>query len=354
MEKKELPVAAVISSHPDNPRIGENKDKKNRRFGAIGIRMKGYEGEIALRIDEGKPFMLRLDGHKFSTFTRPFKKPYDVRIHNAMVRTTCDLVDHFHCILGFTCSDEMTLIFPLLADEETGVLEQHHSDYSGKIQKLVSLSSSFASVRFNRHLNREDFALPAEKKLLEHIERHAPHFDSRIFVLPNNEEIVNNLIWRARIDYRRNSISTFARSHFSQKQLHGVNTKTMLAMTLAKGAPWDGEPAWYRFGTFIKKEKIEKDGTDRKTGKKVRVVRTRTTARCIELTREFSADQMEWIIARYWPPAIMAQIPLDPVDSEGGSEEETEREHAEPAEAVNVDEATVQSDDLLEPIDDSL
>jgi len=37
-------------------------------------------------------------------------------------------------------------------------------------------------------------------------------------------------VWRARIDFRRNSISTLAQAHFSPKVLHGVNTKQMLVM----------------------------------------------------------------------------------------------------------------------------
>jgi tRNA(His) 5'-end guanylyltransferase len=42
--------------------------------------MKQYEQNSPLnelRIDQ--PFIIRLDGHKFSTFTRCFKKPFDER-----------------------------------------------------------------------------------------------------------------------------------------------------------------------------------------------------------------------------------------------------------------------------------
>ncbi len=42
--------------------------------------MKDYETKVSSqKIDESQPFIIRLDGHKFSTFTKPFIKPYDVR-----------------------------------------------------------------------------------------------------------------------------------------------------------------------------------------------------------------------------------------------------------------------------------
>jgi len=53
--------------------------KKKNKFGALGTRMKEYEAVTNIKIDPTKPYIIRLDGHKFSSFTGPFKKPADIR-----------------------------------------------------------------------------------------------------------------------------------------------------------------------------------------------------------------------------------------------------------------------------------
>ena len=48
-----------------------------KHFDEIGERMKGYEKENESKIDETKPFIIRLDGHTFHTFASCFEKPFD-------------------------------------------------------------------------------------------------------------------------------------------------------------------------------------------------------------------------------------------------------------------------------------
>jgi len=270
--------------------------------------MKEHEAQFGHILDPSKAYMLRLDGHKFSSFTKPFQHPFDVRIHNAMALTMMDLVEYFHCATGFTCSDEISLVFPLTFDEEEGKLVQKTLDFGGKVSKLVSLSAGYASVQFHKHLVR---ATEGDERLLNFIEFHPPHFDSRVFELPTNAEIVNNLTWRSRIDFRRNSIATMAQAHFSPRELHGVNTKQMLKMLEEKNDRWEDAPRWYRFGCFAKKEKYIKEVEVK--GETVRASRTRLVTRTVEMTKEFTKDQEEWILAREWPEAATVSFPTDPI-----------------------------------------
>jgi len=46
---------------------------------SLGDRMKSYEKPTAMVLDPSKPFIIRIDGHKFSSYTRPFNKPFDDR-----------------------------------------------------------------------------------------------------------------------------------------------------------------------------------------------------------------------------------------------------------------------------------
>jgi len=211
-----------------------------------------------------------------------------------MRQTLSDLIEQFHVTTGFTCSDEITLVFPLLLDEKTGEYKSR-ADFDGKVQKITTLTASFASVCFYKYLKTEKF----EESLVDHIERTKPHFDSRIFNVPTNMEIVNNLLWRASWDFKRNSISTLAQAHFSPKQLHGKNTKQQLEMLKEKGISWDAQPDWYKWGIFAKREKFLKE-TEVK-GSKVVAMRSKITIKSFELEKKYDQKQEQWIISKHWP-----------------------------------------------------
>ena len=60
----------------------------------LGDEMKRYETETCeAAVDVSRPVVVRLDGHCFSTYTRGFDRPYDLRIHRAMVGTATDLLE---------------------------------------------------------------------------------------------------------------------------------------------------------------------------------------------------------------------------------------------------------------------
>lgn len=64
-------------------------------------------------------------------------------------------------------------------------------------------------------------------------------FDSRCFVLPNVDEVVNYFLWRYK-DCVKNSISSVAQLYFSQKQLHGKNSNQRQEMLFReKGINWN-------------------------------------------------------------------------------------------------------------------
>jgi len=260
--------------------------------------MKEYEAQMTTRLDTSHPYIIRLDGHKFSSFTRPFNKPFDIRIHNAMRQTLIDLLEQFKPSTGFTCSDEITLVFPLLPNEKTGQLSSH-ADFDAKVQKITTLAAGYASVCFYKALKSENFTAAADQALVDHIERTRPHFDSRVFNVPSNTEVVNNLLWRASWDFRRNSISTLAQAHFSSKQLHGQNTLKQQEMLKEKGISWDEQPDWFKWGIFAKKEKFIKESEVK--GEKVNSVRSRVTVKSLELAKKYEKQQEEWIVSKYWP-----------------------------------------------------
>lgn len=171
---------------------------------ALGDEMKGYEAATCdALVDMNLPCVVRLDGHCFHTFTRGFKRPYDERIHKAMVATATDLLERFQSATAYTESDEISLLFPPSAPESASL------PFNGRVQKIVSVTAGYASARFNAHMSEERFE-EGEEELESRVRKSEAHFDSRVFSLQNEASLIEYMRWRALMDCRRNSISMLA------------------------------------------------------------------------------------------------------------------------------------------------
>ena len=97
-----------------------------------------------------------------------------------MVRTARDLMTQFMPAAVYTCSDEITAIFLPPA-------EQSVYPYGGRVQKFVSVSAGFVSVRFNYHLGKQNYE--ADPALGHKIAEMNAFFDSRIGVVDSPQEL---------------------------------------------------------------------------------------------------------------------------------------------------------------------
>jgi tRNA(His) 5'-end guanylyltransferase len=77
---------------------------------SLASRHKTYEKEYEIVIPHDKFIIVRIDGHKFSKFTKGFDKPFDTFLSETMEETTKILVEEFNAVTGYTQSDEITLI----------------------------------------------------------------------------------------------------------------------------------------------------------------------------------------------------------------------------------------------------
>lgn len=149
---------------------------------------KGYEKSTLQRLRADQPVLVRLDGHRFSSFTKGFHKPYDMRIFRAMLNASSDLLGQLNPISVFTQSDEITMVFGK-QDEHAG----QTLPFMGKTQKFASLASAYCSVRFGYHLEKE---LEASDPALLQIKKGIAHFDARVFNVPDAVAVAENLMWR--------------------------------------------------------------------------------------------------------------------------------------------------------------
>lgn len=254
--------------------------------------MKQYETSFDFTLPLSSPVILRLDGHTFSRFTAHFCRPFDQRIHDAMVSTCSDLLKYFpQATVAYTQSDEITLVFP------TGV-----QSFNERIQKLSSLAASYCSVRFNAHLAAFLAANPEPKvKPTAYDKLGTAHFDARFFAVPSVEEALNCLLWRCRGDAMRNSINGFARTLYSDKQLHKKTTREVREMMENdKGVVFeDAVPKWAIEGSLMKREEFEHEGVNLKTSEVEITMRTRTRVEDRGV-REFSEENRKLVTEKYW------------------------------------------------------
>lgn len=234
--------------------------KKQELKDALGQRMKGYEEETRTFLEEKKPTIMRLDGKAFHTYTQQFEKPFDPVLINTMDQTAIYLCSKIQgAQFAFVQSDEITIF---LSDEMS---DEAQLWYDGNVQKMVSVSASMAAAAFNRMMfykrmlditsfDPNTLRPSYNASEFEDIMRMASaEFDSRVFQVPDYQEVVNNFLWRQE-DCRKNSISSVAQNIFSPKQLDKKNSDDKLAMCAEAGDPWDAYDPKLKWGRFIQKE----------------------------------------------------------------------------------------------------
>ena len=226
----------------------------------LGERMKkNYENRTKILLPRRTYTIIRVDGKCFHQFTRGLQKPFDGGLMTDMDETAKYLCKNIQgAKFAFVQSDEINI---LVTDFET-----HQTDawFDGNIQKIVSVTASMATSKFNqlrwiryvndRYNNSNDeiswvwFMDAAKLKLAE--------FDARTFTIPADYEVENYFIWRQNYCVR-NSISSVAQSLYSSKKLHGKNMSEQQDMIHEKGKNWNKFTPMEKRGRFIFKEKIQ-------------------------------------------------------------------------------------------------
>ena len=229
----------------------------------LGTRMKEfYEQVPKTRLVRRMPVAIRIDGKAFHTFTRGFRKPFDYILIKTMQETTKYLCENIQgCVLGYTQSDEITLI---LVDYQK-LTSSAWFDY--EVQKLCSISASMATMAFNKY-----FAENVANEILEYKTSIVPQcveiqqeikeyhdilraavekgamFDARCFNIPK-EEVTNLIYWR-QLDATRNSIQMVGQANFSHKELQNKTCNMIQDMLHEqKGINWNDYPTVCKRGS---------------------------------------------------------------------------------------------------------
>lgn len=262
----------------------------------LGNRMKTFYEQIPkTKLMRRTPVIIRIDGKAFHTFTRGFKRPFDEILIKTMQETTKYLCENIQgCVLGYTQSDEITLV---LVDYQRF---ESSAWFDYEIQKICSISASMATMAFNKffakNVNSYEFSdetwseelktfdtsrADVYKKALEK----GAMFDARVFNIPK-EEVTNCVYWR-QLDASRNSIQMVGQANFSHKELHCKTCNDIQDMLmLQKNINWNDFPTHQKRGTCVIRNKIvlESNGI------------TETA-----MLRDASKSENEWIIDKEIP-----------------------------------------------------
>jgi tRNA(His) guanylyltransferase len=199
-----------------------------------------YENRTKMFLPRRTYTLIRIDGKAFHTYTKGLDVPFDEKLISDMDETACYLCKNIQgAEFAFVQSDEISI---LLTDFSTITTAAW---FDGNIQKIVSISASLATAKFNE-LRPNKIAL----------------FDSRVFTIPSNVEVENYFIWRQQ-DTVRNSISSVAQSLYSHKELNNKNVSDMQEMCFKKGVNWNDFPVKQKRGRLIVKETFMKGDSER-------------------------------------------------------------------------------------------
>lgn len=221
---------------------------------SLGDRMKGYENVSRIYLPRRLPVIIRVDGRAFHTFTKGFQKPFDDVFAQAMRETALMLCKEIGgAKMAYVQSDEISV---LVTNNDTINTQPW---FDNNLQKLVSLSSSIATLAFNNGFQvavasyNESFG-----QLTTYFQAlHKATFDARAFILPPNE-VCNYFIWRQQ-DATRNSIQMVAQSLYSHKELQGKNCDELQEMIFQKGINWNNYQPWQKRGICLIKETVDND-----------------------------------------------------------------------------------------------
>jgi tRNA(His) guanylyltransferase len=184
------------------------------------------------------PVCARLDGKGFSRFTQDLKRPYDTHMVDLMCNTTAYLVEETDAHIGYTQSDEISLVW--YSDDY-----RRQIFFDARVQKMVSVLASVTTAYFNALIPEY---LPEKAGVLA-------LFDCRVWQVPTLEEAANVFLWRE-LDAAKNSISMAARCYYSHEELHKKTADEMQEMLFQKGINWNDYPPFFKRGTFVQKRTV--------------------------------------------------------------------------------------------------
>ncbi len=200
----------------------------------LGERIKrNYEDPAQCKLTCRTPVIIRVDGRAFHTFTRDnFTVQQSAKFQDAMVLAAEIVAGEIQGFkLGYVQSDEASF---LMTDYDN---LQTQPWFGNNKSKIESVSASIMTAAFARCMRLVGVNALAT-------------FDARAFNIPENE-VANYFLWRA-LNCQHNSVTMFAQTYFSHKELQGVSIVGMQTMLADHRHDWERDlMEEEKYGSFL-------------------------------------------------------------------------------------------------------
>lgn len=196
--------------------------------------------EIFSRLATTLPFVIRLDGRAFHTFTAEYEKPFDEKFSSCFIKTAESLMTESGLSPDFvyTFSDEISMFI-------------QKPVFDCRVEKLVSVAAAHAASAFTLFSGAES---PVS-------------FDARIVPLAK-DQLADYLAWR-QAEAWRNHINGYCQKILTdsglsatqaQRKLDGMNAGALHELAFKNGINLAATPAWQRRGTAVYRGTVIKEG----------------------------------------------------------------------------------------------
>jgi len=216
-------------------------------------RIESYQDSYDYKLLSRLPLVISVNGRTFSKVTSLLDKPYDSKFVESMLTTVIKLSSEIEgTVFIYYYGDEITII--ARNDQNTETCPW----FDNKLQKIVSATSSIATLYFNKCAASVGLNLFGDAL-----------FISQVFVVPNIVEAINTIIYKQQANFYS---STNLACYYELLKQHNKNTiKEMLSglsidekidlLRQECGIDFNNFPAIYRRGAACYKVPKIIDGT---------------------------------------------------------------------------------------------
>ena len=205
----------------------------SKRYNETDCIMKDYERTNRHFLTPKTPVIIRIDGKAFHMVLSKFK-PMDEKVSDVMTHVAVELLEFIQgAKIVYTQSDEISI---LLTDYDR---DTTCSWFGYRVDKICSVTASFATQAFILKSMEMDDGFFDKLK-------HPVCFDSRCFNIAE-EDVFDYFNWR-QLDAKKNSVSSYGRTFFTQKQLFKKSGSAIMDMLDEIKKPWKDLPFWAKYG----------------------------------------------------------------------------------------------------------
>jgi tRNA(His) guanylyltransferase len=152
----------------------------------LNERIIAYQQATDIRLLPRVPIIIVVNGRSFSKITSLLEKPFDKSLSECLLSTMMKLcADIEGALFSYQHNDEIVVV---ARNDQNNTTEPW---FDNRAQKIASITSSIATLHFNRCVSAIDLNLMGEVT-----------FHSQVFAVPNITEAINTLIYKQQYNFQ--------------------------------------------------------------------------------------------------------------------------------------------------------